>query len=164
MANPLSTRVPIEFTSRDGLHSPETSRRGRAILPSYASTAMTLAQSEIVTVKIPFGALTAATGTTVSATQYFASLTNLRLSVSDLGQIILANVSVQAPSTVVAGHPQMQVVTTQGNPQNGSLTPGSSYSRIGVKATITLYAMSTTGAGNVIVSATALVIGNALNG
>jgi hypothetical protein len=162
MGKPLSTSVSNSYVSGRGSYSPVTSRRGRGVLPSYATSEMSLSQTETITITIPVGALASAANAVVSGSQNFSIINSIRLANHDTGQVLLTNVSVSSPPNTFAGHPSLQVTSLQGNPPSGQLASGQGYTRLGVSAKVTVYATAASAAGNVVITATALLLGSAL--
>lgn len=162
MGSPLSANLPTVYTTSNGARLPLTPRRGRGVLPSYASASLSVISSENVTVTIPVGALTSATGTTVSGKQNLASITAVQLATSDTGQIVFANVSVTAPANGLVGFPTLALTSNAGKPAFGTMSAGQRYGQIGVSASVLVWAIGAMSAGSVIVTATVLLLGTAL--
>lgn len=159
MSNPLSNRVAAEYTPGMGIHYPETSRRGRAIGPSYANgVAHSVTHLETVTLSLPIGSLGANGSTTLSGKQQLA-LSSLSLAQSDTARILFTNISATGPANVVIGHPQIVLYSSQGTPLGGVLAAGQYYGNLSMSATVPCISLAGSVAGTVVLTATVLLLG-----
>lgn len=161
MPGPLSARVPLEYTVGDGLHNPQTARRGRGIAPSFAHRSQSVVLSEPVTVNLTVPSMVANTSQVLSATQGLNTIAAVSLSKYDLARIIFVNVSASQVANGIVSHPTIQLVSAQGNPQIGELAPGQAYSNLQVQITATVYAAGAVSAGTLTVTAQAFLLGEA---
>lgn len=160
--NPLSSRIPEEFTPARGMHGIQTARHGRGVQPSYANGLVNIASLEPITISINTPAITAGNSATVTGSVGLQQATSVTLQPYDTGNIIFTNVSVAPPANIMPGHPTLQVTSNQGNPVVGQLASGQSYNGIGLEATLTIFATANALAGLLTVTASVGVLGGVL--
>lgn len=161
MGKAISSKLSSEWSRGKRLHFPESAQRGRGILPSYADATQVIAAIEPLTITVATPALTINTTATVTQTMSLEDISSVNLAKFDTGHLIVTNVSAVPPANTFASHPMIQIITSQGNPKVGVLSPGTDYSNMRVKVSCTVYATAAASAGTLTINATALLVGAA---
>ncbi len=163
MSNPLSSRTPQEFTVKQGVHSPETSRRSRAVLPGFSDAfgggTQSIVAVENVSVNVTIPSLAPGSTQVVTAKQGLSTISKVNPATTDIGQVFFANVSASQVPGVILSHPTIQVSTQQGTPIGGSLQPGLPVTNLALNVSMTVAALGATSPGTSTISATCFLVG-----
>ncbi len=161
----LSEQVAAEFTVENGVHSPQTARRSRALLPGFArrlgGSVLHVVGAENVDVNLTVPALAAGASSTVTATQGLETINAVALASTDIGRTIIGNVSVSPLPNVLPGHPEIAVSSNQGTPPSGEMRSGQAYTGLSLTVSCTVYAVTAATGGTMTLSATVLLLGTA---
>jgi hypothetical protein len=163
----LQTAQSQGFLSR-AFARPPVALTSRTIMPSFASSSVSVSQSEniLAPITVPNSLqIGSAAFATATVQQPFQALGSLKLSPWDTGQITFHNISVDAyDGELIVGHPQLQLVDAANNVYPaGMLVPGQAHQGLSVAAVVPLYSPNGSAPGSINLRVTGLLMGTANN-